>query len=434
MDSTKTLNTIDIVMPTMWMVPDIVNNLTRYCECEWVNRVIVINNNPSQMPTHNVPNHPKLELISYGKNIYVNPAWNEGYYRSRADIICLLNDDIYVEPDVWRMMCHTDFANIDVVGVNLRGAADNHTIVARDDDRDLLMPLDYDRSQPIGGQAWAFGICMFVKRTSYHVIPSLYAVWYGDDYLVQRNQHVYTLTTNKIHGHISGTLTQHDENSDVSQRIRLDTANAYSYNHFYNGLNWDIFRQNRYVSVNDAESFLDHEYVWARRNLTDINENVHVLYELARKCRSVTEMGVRTGVSTRAFLRSGVKLTSYDIELDEKVSMLFEIAQQAGRDASYHRANVLNIQIEPCDLLFIDTWHTYQQLRQELKLHGNRAQRYIAFHDTHTFGLRGEDGQDSKGLLSAVIEFVMANPHWRFHTYRTNNNGLTILERISTQP
>jgi hypothetical protein len=34
--------------------------------------------------------------------------------------------------------------------------------------------------------------------------------------------------------------------------------------------------------------------------------------------------------------------------------------------------------------------------------------------------------------LSAVIEFVMANPHWRFHTYRTNNNGLTILERVST--
>jgi hypothetical protein len=30
-----------------------------------------------------------------------------------------------------------------------------------------------------------------------------------------------------------------------------------------------------------------------------------------------------------------------------------------------------------------------------------------------------------------VIEFVMANPHWRFHTHRTNNNGLTILERIS---
>jgi hypothetical protein len=36
--------------------------------------------------------------------------------------------------------------------------------------------------------------------------------------------------------------------------------------------------------------------------------------------------------------------------------------------------------------------------------------------------------------LSAVIEFVMTNPDWRFHTYRTNNNGLIILERISKQP
>ena len=97
----------------------------------------------------------------------------------------------------------------------------------------------------------------------------------------------------------------------------------------------------------------------------------------------------------------------------------------------YVQADVLKIKIPPTDLLFIDTWHTYNQLKKELELHGNQAQKYLVFHDTYTFGLCGEDGRDAKGLLSAVIEFVMANPHWRFHTYRTNNNGLTILERIS---
>jgi hypothetical protein len=124
-------------------------------------------------------------------------------------------------------------------------------------------------------------------------------------------------------------------------------------------------------------------------------------------------------------------LISYDLVLDPVVSQLFELARQAGQQASYVQANVLNIEIAATDLLFIDTWHTYTQLREELRLHGNRARKYIAFHDTHTFGLSGEDPRDQKGLLSAVIEFVMANPHWRFHTYRTNNNGLTILERIS---
>jgi len=80
-------------------------------------------------------------------------------------------------------------------------------------------------------------------------------------------------------------------------------------------------------------------------------------------------------------------------------------------------------------MIFIDTLHTYEQLKQELKLHGNKAQKYIAFHDTHTFGLRGEIDNDNKGLLSAIIEFMMENPHWKFYKYKTNNNGLTILKR-----
>ena len=433
MDRTSiSMNTIDIVMPTMWMVEGVADNLAQYAACAWVNRIIVIDNNPQQRPKSDTFKHDKVELVSYGRNIYVNPAWNEGYYRSQADVICLLNDDIAVQDDVWRLMSETDFANIDVVGVNLRGAADNHTITAREDEGDHIIPLNYDRTQPIGGQAWAFGICMFVKRTSYHVIPGLYKVWYGDDYLVQRNRNIYTLTTNKITGHISKTLTQHDENSEVSQRIRLDTANAYKYNHFYNGLNWDIFQKNRYVTEQDARTVLEAEYTWARRNPSDINENVHLLNDLAQHCETITEMGVRTGVSTRAFLYSPARLISYDTQLDSAVTRLFEVARRAGRDVTYQQADVLKIQIEPTDLLFIDTLHTYGQLRQELRRHGNQARKYIAFHDTYTFGLTGEVGPDRRGLLSAVIEFVMANPHWRFHTYRTNNNGLTILERVST--
>jgi hypothetical protein len=432
MDTTgQKINSIDIVMPTMWMVDGIAENLVQYCACDAVNKIIVIDNNPSLRPEHTIFDHDKIELVSYGRNIYVNPAWNEGYYRSQADVICLLNDDISVADDIWHMMTQTDFVNIDVIGVNLQGGHDNYTITARADQSDHIVKLPYDRSQPIGGQAWAFGICMFVKRTSYHVIPGLYKVWYGDDYLVQRNKNIYALVTNKITGSISRTLSQHDETSEVSQRIRLDTQNAHRYNHFYNGINWDIFKHNRYLTKQDTRTALAAEYNWARRNSSDINQNVHLLYELAGKCNSIVEMGVRTGVSTRAFLYSGKPLISYDLVLDPNVSQLFELARQAGQKASYIQANVLNIEIAATDLLFIDTWHVYPQLREELRRHGNRARKYIAFHDTHTFGLSGEDPRDQKGLLSAVIEFVMANPHWRFHTYRTNNNGLTILERIS---
>ena len=46
MDCTSShMNKIDIVMPTMWMVEGVEQNLRRYLDCAWVNQVIVLINN-----------------------------------------------------------------------------------------------------------------------------------------------------------------------------------------------------------------------------------------------------------------------------------------------------------------------------------------------------------------------------------------------------
>lgn len=173
---------------------------------------------------------------------------------------------------------------------------------------------------------------------------------------------------------------------------------------------------------------LEREYENACNTSTDINEHLPILKNLAENCTTVTEMGTRDGQSTRAFLVTDVKLTAYDLELDSTVNNLFIIANLQGKDVRYIQADVLNLEIDPVDLLFIDTWHTYDQLSQELKLHGNKAQKYLAFHDTHTYGVSGEGG-GGQGLLPAIIEFLIENPHWRFKIHRTVNNGLTVLER-----
>jgi hypothetical protein len=70
-------------------------------------------------------------------------------------------------------------------------------------------------------------------------------------------------------------------------------------------------------------------------------------------------------------------------------------------------------------------------MKKVLNRHANKVRKYIAFHDTYTFGLRGEDGKDKKGLLSAIIEFLIENKNWRFKIYKTNNNGFTVLERVN---
>jgi len=35
----------------------------------------------------------------------------------------------------------------------------------------------------------------------------------------------------------------------------------------------------------------------------------------------------------------------------------------------------------------------------------------------------------NEGLIGPIVNFVINNPEWRFKEFRTNNNGLTVLER-----
>ena len=171
------------------------------------------------------------------------------------------------------------------------------------------------------------------------------------------------------------------------------------------------------------------EYTMACSKPTDINEHLPVLKSLADECYSITEFGTRDGQSTRAFLASGAAvIKAYDLSLDANVQNLFDYAKERGRNVSYAQADVLKLEINNADLLFIDTWHTYSQLRQELNIHGNKANKYLAFHDTHTYGTKDEDGVKT-GLLPAILEFLSENNHWKIKLHKTNNNGLTVLER-----
>jgi hypothetical protein len=224
-------------------------------------------------------------------------------------------------------------------------------------------------------------------------------------------------------------------NKEISDRIVLDCVNAANHGHLKNSRNWDLVRQtvdrSKMKFQATPDNIFANEYKSAIETPSDINQNLPILHNLAKECNHITEMGVRTGVSTRAFLNTNATLQSYDIVLNDSVIKLFELAKKQGKKVQYTRADVLNIEIQDTDLLFIDTLHTYQQLKRELALHGNKAKKWIAFHDTYTYGLAGEDQKDKKGLLSAIIEFIIDNPHWQFKIYNTKNNGITVLERIN---
>lgn len=193
------------------------------------------------------------------------------------------------------------------------------------------------------------------------------------------------------------------------------------------------------MNMNKWNDLIQKEYQTELETKSDINEHLHDLYSLACDCTHVTEMGSRFGASTKAFLKAPVSLRAYDLDIHKPLMDLFKIARTVGKDVEYLKGNTLEILIDPTDMIFIDTWHSQQQLRDELKLHGNAARKYLAFHDTHTYGVRDEQkdwaanpnrkAMANQGLLPAIIDFLIMNPQWQFKMHKSNNNGLTVLER-----
>jgi len=185
---------------------------------------------------------------------------------------------------------------------------------------------------------------------------------------------------------------------------------------------------------------IQQKYLQKCNTPSDINELLPLIKRYADVSQHVTEMGVRQPTSTYAILASKAKtIVSYDIETQPEVQECKDICANEKRDWTYIEENVLKVQIDETDFLWIDTFHCYSQLKAELFLHSPKVKKYIGFHDTHTYGISGEsaylkqghDGNnDGKGLLTAINEFLQDNPEWIVDFKTNRNNGMTVIKRI----
>lgn len=192
-----------------------------------------------------------------------------------------------------------------------------------------------------------------------------------------------------------------------------------------------------------------------RQCSTDIHEHIPTLYNYAKECDSVLETGVRGCISSWAFLygllenNNGIKKKFllndiYECDINE----LVEVSKQFEIDVKYEWKNNLLLDItESYDIVFIDTWHIYGQLKRELDKFSKITNKYIIMHDTTIDEIYGETIRSGwnaieqsnisgfpvdeiiKGLGPAIKEFIENNPEWYIKEKYTNNNGLTILAR-----
>lgn len=169
---------------------------------------------------------------------------------------------------------------------------------------------------------------------------------------------------------------------------------------------------------------------WAN---SDILVHLPVLRYYASRCNSVVEFGVRGGQSTvalaaglvsQAMMRS---LHSFDVARTPFVDKFEPVAKDRllWRFQELDTVNESTAKTVPwADMFFFDTLHTDKQIRAELRLHGHKARKYMAFHDTETCGALDLSGPNpaAKGILAGIQEYAIE--HRWFELYRSNDcNG-----------
>jgi hypothetical protein len=233
------------------------------------------------------------------------------------------------------------------------------------------------------------------------------------------------------------SLTEFDEYTTILK----------SNNYFFNYKT----KQNLYYVKNKYDQLCNNY----QNKSVDIYEHLQTLYKYASECESVFETGVRGVISSWAFsyglLNNGKErkqLFMNDISKCDNMELL-ENTKNTTLKIDYEWINNLHLEVKQnYDIVFIDTWHIYGQLKRELKKLSKFSNKYIIMHDTTVDEIYGEtirNGWNAEqqsidsgfpieeikcGLWKAIEEFLVDNSEWKIKERYYNNNGLTILEKI----
>lgn len=199
--------------------------------------------------------------------------------------------------------------------------------------------------------------------------------------------------------------------------------------------------------------------------VSDINEHLPTLFRYAKQCDTALELGVRGCISSWAVAagllenKNGVRKRLFMNDAREcQIGEIIDAVAPLNIDIKYEWKSDLEIVFQPgetYDLVFIDTWHVYGQIKRELEKFSVIANKYIIMHDTTIDEVHGEVIREygynyqtaygmatelsaktgipreelMKGMWYGIQEFLAAHPEWYIKDRFFNNNGLMILAK-----
>ena len=153
----------------------------------------------------------------------------------------------------------------------------------------------------------------------------------------------------------------------------------------------------------------------------DMWSRMDYIQETFAGIQTITEFGPYQGCSTAAWINlRPKKFTTVDRGIALDVDLFKRAAEEVGVEFNFIIGSDLEIEIEPCELLFIDTVHTEEQTFNELTLHSHKVSKYIAFHDVTA---------PRFGTLDGINRWWKDHPEWKLKYQDFDDCGFMVLER-----
>jgi FkbM family methyltransferase len=209
----KPVEKFSVIVPTMWRVPDQFTNFVKsLCESDYVGEIIVIDNDHSQKPA-DFPEHAKIKIYDFGKNIFVNPAWNFGVRSSQFDRVCIVNDDVVFDLKLFEKLQGLVTPTEGVFGL-CPGTADFNQPPVTTGTIDII---------PWTGQhTYGFGCLMIMHRRSWQDIPKGLDIYYGDNYIfdlqLERKKTNYLITNMMFQSQFAATTSDRSLTGGVLEK------------------------------------------------------------------------------------------------------------------------------------------------------------------------------------------------------------------------
>jgi len=138
---------------------------------------------------------------------------------------------------------------------------------------------------------------------------------------------------------------------------------------------------------------------------------------------TITEFGPFQGCSTAAWISlRPKKFVTVDRGVSLDIPVFQQAAEEVGVSFKFVIGNDIEIDIEPCELLFIDTMHTEDHTFNELQRHADKISKYLVFHDVNP---------NRFNTLKGINKWWVNHSEWQLKYQDFEDCGFMVLEKLS---